>query len=107
MLCQEEGGSLAWLVCHISPLVRSMSASYPLINPCVLSSPPNHPTTASRYVPMFGDTEYDSQCDYGAVVPLEEQLEALGRAQREGKVRHVGLSNETPWGLMRCLCAGE
>jgi aryl-alcohol dehydrogenase-like predicted oxidoreductase len=39
-------------------------------------------------------------------VPLEEQLEALGRAVAAGKVRHVGVSNETPWGLMRCLNLG-
>lgn len=40
-------------------------------------------------------------------VPLEEQLEALGDAVREGKVRYIGLSNETPWGLSKCLHLGE
>jgi aryl-alcohol dehydrogenase-like predicted oxidoreductase len=38
--------------------------------------------------------------------PLEEQLEALSRAVESGKVRHIGLSNETPWGLMKALAAG-
>lgn len=38
--------------------------------------------------------------------PLEEQLEALSRAVASGKVRHIGLSNETPWGLMKALAAG-
>lgn len=38
--------------------------------------------------------------------PLEEQLEALSRAVEAGKVLHVGLSNETPWGLMKALAAG-
>lgn len=38
--------------------------------------------------------------------PLEEQLEALSRAVVAGKVLHVGLSNETPWGLMKALAAG-
>lgn len=38
--------------------------------------------------------------------PLEEQLEALSRAVDAGKVRHVGVSNETPWGLMKALAAG-
>ncbi|KIZ07247.1 Protein tas [Monoraphidium neglectum] len=56
-----------------------------------------------RYVPMFGDVDYDRTCAYPSV-PLEEQLEALGRAVAAGKVRHVGLSNETPWGLMNLLC---
>jgi len=58
-----------------------------------------------RYVPMFGDVEYDPTCAYSAVVPAEEQLEALGRAVEAGKVREVGLSNETPWGLMKFLQA--
>ena len=38
-------------------------------------------------------------------MPFEEQLDALGRAVAAGKVRHIGLSNETPWGLMACLRA--
>lgn len=49
---------------------------------------------------MFGDLDYDPQLTYAAC-PLEDQLEALTAAVRAGKVRHVGLSNETPWGLMR------
>eukprot|EP00198_Chlamydomonas_reinhardtii_P003783 XP_001693119.1 predicted protein [Chlamydomonas reinhardtii] len=56
-----------------------------------------------RYVPMFGDSEYDPFCAYTGAVPLEEQLEALGRAVQQGKVRYVGLSNETPWGLCKAL----
>ena len=56
-----------------------------------------------RYVPMFGDVEYRPGSAYSGAVPLEEQLAALGDAVWAGKVRHVGLSNETAWGLMRCL----
>ncbi|MEW5309584.1 MAG: hypothetical protein WDW38_001464 [Sanguina aurantia] len=56
-----------------------------------------------RYVPMFGDVDFDPSCSYTSV-PLEEQLRALGDAVAAGKIRHVGLSNETAWGLMRC-CA--
>ncbi|KAF8064533.1 tas [Scenedesmus sp. PABB004] len=59
-----------------------------------------------RYVPMFGDVDYDPAAAYQAV-PLEEQLEALGRAVAAGKVRHVGLSNETPWGVMRAVTAAD
>lgn len=55
---------------------------------------------------MFGDIDYEPECAYSAV-PLEEQLEALAAAVRQGKVRHVGLSNETPWGVMRCITAGK
>lgn len=35
--------------------------------------------------------------------PLHETLEVLGDLVRSGKVRHVGVSNETPWGLMTLL----
>ncbi len=56
---------------------------------------------------MFGDVDYDPACAYSATVPLEEQLQALGDLQRQGKVRHVALSNETPYGLIKCLWAGQ
>jgi aryl-alcohol dehydrogenase-like predicted oxidoreductase len=36
-------------------------------------------------------------------VPIEETLDALAELVREGKVRAIGLSNETPWGLSRYL----
>lgn len=36
-------------------------------------------------------------------VPLEETLSALQGLVKEGKIRHVGLSNETAWGVMECL----
>jgi len=34
-------------------------------------------------------------------IPLEETLDALAELMRRGKVRAIGVSNETPWGLMR------
>jgi len=55
-----------------------------------------------RYVPMFGESLYRPGSRYEDRVPLEEQMEALGSLVRQGKVRRVGLSNETPWGLTRC-----
>ncbi|KAG8090481.1 hypothetical protein GUJ93_ZPchr0011g28735 [Zizania palustris] len=55
-----------------------------------------------RYVPMFGETEYDPSHHYVSV-PMEEQLMALGRAIDAGKIRYIGLSNETPYGLMKFL----
>ncbi len=54
---------------------------------------------------MFGETAYNTKQGYGSA-PLEEQLEALRRAVQAGKVLHVGLSNETPWGLMECCRLG-
>jgi aryl-alcohol dehydrogenase-like predicted oxidoreductase len=35
--------------------------------------------------------------------PIEETLEALGELVQAGKVRYIGLSNETPWGLCEFL----
>ena len=40
-------------------------------------------------------------------VPIEETLQVLGDLVRAGKVRHIGLSNETPWGAMRFLQAAK
>jgi aryl-alcohol dehydrogenase (NADP+) len=33
-------------------------------------------------------------------VPIEEQLEAFASFIRAGKIRYLGLSNESPWGVM-------
>ena len=55
---------------------------------------------------MFGETSYRPSQAYTAV-PLEEQLAAVSKAVAAGKVRAVGLSNETPWGLMHCCHLGE
>ena len=40
-------------------------------------------------------------------VPIDETLDALGELVDEGKVRHIGLSNETPWGLSRYLAIAD
>ncbi len=34
---------------------------------------------------------------------IHQVLETLRELKKEGKIRHVGLSNETPWGVMRFL----
>ncbi|CAI5941891.1 unnamed protein product [Closterium sp. NIES-65] len=60
-----------------------------------------------RYVPMFGDWEFDPRCDYNEYSSFEAQLEALGRAVDAGKVRYIGLSNETAWGLGKFLEAAS
>lgn len=40
-------------------------------------------------------------------VPIEETLQVLGDMVKAGKVRHIGVSNETPWGTMRFLHLAE
>ena len=39
--------------------------------------------------------------------PILETLEALAEVIRQGKVRYIGVSNETPWGLMQYLRSGR
>jgi aryl-alcohol dehydrogenase-like predicted oxidoreductase len=56
----------------------------------------------SRPTNFFGKLGYQHQ-EADDAVPIEETLDALGELVRVGKVRHVGLSNETPWGLHRYL----
>ncbi|HSW12790.1 MAG TPA: NADP(H)-dependent aldo-keto reductase [Solimonas sp.] len=46
----------------------------------------------------FGTLGYEHR-DEESPVPIEETLDALGELVRQGKVRHVGISNETPWGM--------
>jgi aryl-alcohol dehydrogenase-like predicted oxidoreductase len=43
----------------------------------------------------------------GDEVAIEETLAALGDVVRAGKVRHVGISNESGWGTMRYLAEAE
>ncbi|TFY99950.1 aldo/keto reductase [Ramlibacter rhizophilus] len=51
-----------------------------------------------RSVPAFGSLYYDPSKERSQT-PILEQLEALDRLVRDGKVRHIGLSNETPYGV--------
>lgn len=52
-----------------------------------------------RHVPAFGVMYFDPAKDDPAVSSIHEQLEALGRLVQAGKVRAIGLSNETPYGV--------
>lgn len=59
-----------------------------------------------RKTNFFGELGY---CHYNdnEPVPLEETLEALDDIVASGKVRYIGISNETPWGAMRLLHLAE
>jgi len=52
----------------------------------------------NRNVPAFGALYFDPSKE-AHHTPVREQLEGLARLVKAGKVRHVGLSNETPWGV--------
>lgn len=51
-----------------------------------------------RHVPAFGQMYYQPEKE-SSQTPILEQLQALARLVREGKVRYIGLSNETPYGV--------
>ena len=59
-----------------------------------------------RQTNFFGQLGYSHQAD-DDFTPIEETLQALARQVEAGKIRHIGLSNETPWGVMRFLQAAE
>lgn len=59
-----------------------------------------------RYVPMFGSTSYDVTQEREAT-SVAEQLQALAEQVQAGKVRHIGLSNETPWGVAEFVRCAE
>lgn len=59
-----------------------------------------------RETNYFGQLGYSEKSDDGAV-PIEETLRALDQLQRDGKIRHIGISNETPWGLAEYLRLAE
>ena len=51
-----------------------------------------------RNVPMFGQMYYNP-ANERTQTSIHEQLEALAALVKQGKVRHIGLSNETPYGV--------
>ena len=52
----------------------------------------------NRNVPMFGPLYFDPKNDR-EYTSIRAQLEAFAGLVKAGKVRSIGLSNETPWGL--------
>ena len=59
-----------------------------------------------RKANFFGQLGYQPEPD-DDTTPIEETLSALGELVAAGKVRHIGISNETPWGLMRYIQLSE
>jgi aryl-alcohol dehydrogenase-like predicted oxidoreductase len=53
----------------------------------------------TRNVPMFGAMYFEPGKDHPAATSIHAQLEALGTLVKAGKVRAIGLSNETPYGV--------
>ncbi len=59
-----------------------------------------------RNTNFFGKLGYRHN-DNEAITPIEDTLEVLDELVKSGKIRHIGLSNETPWGTMRFVQLAE
>lgn len=59
-----------------------------------------------RAIPAFG---YHSYRDYDPsdMEPLADILESLNRHVEKGNIRHIGVSNEYPWAVMKYLAIAE
>jgi len=56
-----------------------------------------------RNVPKFGVMDFEYDPNDNEWTTIEEVLENLNQLITQGKVRHIGVSNETPWGLMKFM----
>ncbi|MBR7799210.1 aldo/keto reductase [Undibacterium fentianense] len=52
----------------------------------------------SRNAPIFGQKEFNPELERSSI-SIAETLDTLDRLVKEGKIRHIGVSNETPWGV--------
>ncbi len=59
-----------------------------------------------RSVNSFGALNYEHSA-HETTIPIEETLSILAEFIKAGKVRHIGISNETPWGLAQFIRAAE
>jgi aryl-alcohol dehydrogenase-like predicted oxidoreductase len=59
-----------------------------------------------RNTNFFGKLGYRHRDD-DCFTALHETLEALQKHIQAGKIRHIGVSNETPWGVMKFLAEAE
>jgi aryl-alcohol dehydrogenase-like predicted oxidoreductase len=62
-----------------------------------------------RHVPAFGTQYFDLKSDkaLSTNTTIHEQLIALDKLVKAGKVRHIGLSNESPYGVMEFVRLAE
>ena len=56
-----------------------------------------------RKIPKFGKLDFEYDPYDNQWTQIDEVLEGLSDLIKAGKIRHIGLSNETPWGVMKFL----
>lgn len=62
---------------------------------------------SERAITTLGRSRFSLVPDAPGTVPIAETLRALGELVAEGKIRVVGVCNESPWGVMRYLALSE
>jgi aryl-alcohol dehydrogenase-like predicted oxidoreductase len=60
----------------------------------------------SRNVPIFGQVAFDPTSERNHV-PIEETLAVLAELVTAGKIRHIGVSNESAWGVSEFIKQSE
>ena len=60
----------------------------------------------SRNVPIFGQLSFNPKAERPST-PIEETLAALGDLVKAGKIRHIGVSNESAWGVAEFVKQAE
>jgi len=60
----------------------------------------------SRNAPIFGQKNFDPKLERPCT-PIEETLEVLEGLVKQGKIRHIGVSNETSWGVSEFIKHAE
>lgn len=56
-----------------------------------------------RNTNYFGRLGYQQAADEQNLTPIIDTLQGLKKQIQAGKIRHIGLSNETPWGIMQFI----
>jgi aryl-alcohol dehydrogenase-like predicted oxidoreductase len=65
---------------------------------------PDRPMAWGSNPTRFGRAAFAPAADE---TPIAEQLDAFAGIVKAGKIRHLGLSNESAWGTMRFLCEAQ
>ncbi len=60
----------------------------------------------SRNVPIFGQTEFNPEAERPFTV-IEDTLAVLEELVKAGKIRHIGVSNESAWGVCEYIKQAE
>lgn len=64
------------------------------------------PQRPTNFFGKLGYSNQEAQLSQN-ITPLEETLSALQDEIKQGRIRYIGLSNETPWGTMKFLQLAE